>query len=127
MTSPSINTPPATLTLPQNPSNNQLSTPPPANPQEHSTAQHVDDLFKKWTRYISNKLKSKKSDRKTEKENDDGTPRLDLSQPVEIQQSVVVVDLDKEDNVGARSEKYTKKGDGEETELSFGTLDHESL
>ncbi|GAA5948024.1 hypothetical protein JCM3765_007076 [Sporobolomyces pararoseus] len=127
MTSPNPSTPPAALPPPENPSNKQLlgSTPPPEH-QEQSTAQHVDDLFRKWTRYISHKLKNKKPSRKTEKDNDDGTPPLDLSQPLEIQRSVIADQVDEgsdrelkvEDEGGSRKNSQT----GRENRLE--TLDH---
>jgi hypothetical protein len=96
--------------------------------QHPSTAQHVDDLFKKWTRAITKKLKNKKSKQKVQKDSEDGRPALNLNQVIEIQRSVVASSRD--EDVQEAKEEVAGTGKKQKQELTkreekFETLDHE--
>lgn len=98
--------------------------------QEHdTTAQHVDDLFKKWTLYISQKLKLKKHRKRNtgdaEHESEEGIPRLDLSQVLEITKFVVA---SSEERIQFEGKEELAEGRGSKGNAAMSklrTLDHE--
>ncbi|GAA5925749.1 1-phosphatidylinositol 4-kinase LSB6 [Sporobolomyces koalae] len=94
-----------------------------------STAKHVDELFKKWTRYISHKLKAKNArnhqgNAGEGQANARGVPPLDLDSLIEIAVSV----MSSEDSTLTdkdRLERGSKRSRGKQRELKPpSTLDH---
>ncbi|GAA5893701.1 1-phosphatidylinositol 4-kinase LSB6 [Sporobolomyces salmoneus] len=102
---------------------NELNSPPSG-----STAQHVDDLFQKWTRYVSHKLKhNDKSKKGNGQENlADGLHRLDLRQAIPVQRSVFVAQTGENDANEELKEEEERAGQkkGKEKETRFLTLNH---
>jgi len=112
-----------------------MTTPNPASKQdEHqpsrppSTAQHVDQLFTKWSRHIANTFTNKhdrtRRDGNVERGEGDEVLKLDLTKPIEIERSV----FEPEPTVEAEGEgieeevKKRELGAGEQARLQ--TLDH---
>jgi hypothetical protein len=96
--------------------------------QHPSTAQHVDDLFKKWTRAITKKLKNKKSKQKGQKDSEDSGPSLNVNLIIEIQRFIVASSRD--EDVQEVKEEVADTGKKQKQELTereekFETLDHE--
>lgn len=101
------------------------SEPPPAMIRD-STARHVDDLFKKWTRFVSDKLRMK-GRTGTEKfgPGQEGDPALDLSRPVPIQSSVFAAQDDRSAEEDKSEGLRTARSKGKGAKPEFMTLDHD--
>ncbi|GAA5875440.1 hypothetical protein JCM1840_003157 [Sporobolomyces johnsonii] len=103
---------------------------PESDPCTHvSTAQHVDDLFKKWTAAVAQRMHLKNRPKKDKvKPEDDQLPVLDLNDEIEVWESVFrpYVSEEEEQETGAEGKPKGKERAGEEGgEGLVKTLDHQ--
>jgi len=111
-----------------NPASKQDEHQPSHPPNPSSTAQHVDDLFKKWSRHIANTFTNKhdrtRRDGNIDRGEGDEVLKLDLTKPIEIERSVFEPEPTVEAAGEGIEEEVKKREVGSEGQADLQTLDH---